>query len=388
MSQRCQERTHAPQQIWRCQSKNGSRRLPLARPRQYDLELGEKSGLRLDINAAAMLFHDDVVAYRQAKPGAFARRLGREEWVEYFILGPFRDAGPVVANTNFNLVSEIFRRSDKRWLETIAGFCLAFGRGIESVRYQIEQDSRNLLRIDIGHADGRIKMALQSNAKASLFCPGTVIGEVQALIHYHVDVGRAMLAGTFTGVLQHVFHDGVGALAVLNDLFEVALQRLRQFVQFAAYLGVERGARKQVVHLFDQFRQQRREIVDEVERVLDLVGDTGGKLAERGELLRLHQSVLRGAQFLKRGGEFFGACLGFLKQPHILYRDHRLVGKGLHQIDLAFGEGAGLRPRQHQHAFDSVVPEHWNGQRRANSNQRIRGHFHFRVLKNIGNNFD
>jgi hypothetical protein len=48
---------------------NGHGGLPLASPRQYDLELGEKSGLRIDIDAAAMLFDDDVVAYRQAKPG-------------------------------------------------------------------------------------------------------------------------------------------------------------------------------------------------------------------------------------------------------------------------------------------------------------------------------
>ena len=37
---------------------------PLARPWQYDLKLGEKSGLRLDIDAAAVLFYDDVVAHR------------------------------------------------------------------------------------------------------------------------------------------------------------------------------------------------------------------------------------------------------------------------------------------------------------------------------------
>src|ERR1700724_3521480 len=123
-------------------------------------------GFGAQVACGTMLFHDDVVAHRQAKPGAFTRRFGREERVEYFILDPFRDAGPVVANTNFNLVSETLRRGDKRWLETIAGFRFAFGRGIESVRYQIEQDSRNLLRIDIGHADRWIKIALQSNAKA------------------------------------------------------------------------------------------------------------------------------------------------------------------------------------------------------------------------------
>jgi len=57
----------------------------LARPRQYDLELSEKSGLRIDIDAAAVLLYDDVVAHRQAKPGTFARGLGREERIEYFL---------------------------------------------------------------------------------------------------------------------------------------------------------------------------------------------------------------------------------------------------------------------------------------------------------------
>ncbi len=46
--------------------------LPLVRPRQYDLELGEKPGLCLDIDAATVLLDDYVVAHRQAKPGTFA----------------------------------------------------------------------------------------------------------------------------------------------------------------------------------------------------------------------------------------------------------------------------------------------------------------------------
>ncbi len=100
--------------------------LPLARPRQYDLELTEKSGLCLDINAAAVLLYDDVVAHGQAKPGTFTRGLGREERVEYFLFDLFRDAGPVIANTDFNLVSEVLRRSRKRWLEAVTGFRFAF----------------------------------------------------------------------------------------------------------------------------------------------------------------------------------------------------------------------------------------------------------------------
>src|ERR1019366_3440712 len=39
----------------------------------------------------------------------------------------------------------------------------ALRRGVESIRYQIEQDPRDLLRIDIGHADGRIEIALKND---------------------------------------------------------------------------------------------------------------------------------------------------------------------------------------------------------------------------------
>jgi hypothetical protein len=119
----------------------------LVRPRQHDLELSEKSGLRLDIYAAAMLLYDDVVAHRQAKPGTFARRLGREKWVKYFVFDPVRDARPIIANTDLNLVSEVLRRSGKHWLETVTGFRFSFRCRVEPIRYEIEQDSRDLLRI-------------------------------------------------------------------------------------------------------------------------------------------------------------------------------------------------------------------------------------------------
>jgi hypothetical protein len=39
------------------------------------------------------------------------------------------------------------------------------------------------------------------------------------------------------------------------------------------------------------------------------MGDTGGQLAERGELLGLHQAILRGAQIVQRFCQFAGAPL-------------------------------------------------------------------------------
>ena len=45
--------------------------------------------------------------------------------------------------------------------------------------------------------------------------------------------------------------------------------------------------------LVEQLGRQPGEIVDEIERVLDLMRDPGGQLTERGQLLRLDQAVLR-----------------------------------------------------------------------------------------------
>ena len=59
-----------------------------------------------------------------------------------------------------------------------------------------------------------------------------MIGEIEALIEKRIDIRRPVLAGTLARMQQHVLDDGVGALAVLDDLFEVVLQQARQFVDF------------------------------------------------------------------------------------------------------------------------------------------------------------
>ena len=47
------------------------------------------------------------------------------------------------------------------------------------------------------------------------------------------------------------------------------------------------------------------------------------------------QNVGRRGLLLKRLGHFRRARLHLLEQPHILDGDHRLVGEGLQQLDLA-----------------------------------------------------
>ena len=46
-----------------------------------------------------------------------------------------------------------------------------------------------------------------------------------------------------------------------------------------------------------------------------------------------------GGLLLQRLGELGRALAHLVEQPHVLDRDHRLVGEGRHQVDLRVGEG-------------------------------------------------
>ena len=57
-----------------------------------------------------------------------------------------------------------------------------------------------------------------------------MIGEIEAFLDEGIDIDGPVLTRAFARVQQHVLDDGIGALAVLHDLVEIALQRIRQFV--------------------------------------------------------------------------------------------------------------------------------------------------------------
>ena len=99
---------------------------------------------------------------------------------------------------------------------------------------------------------------------------------------------------------QHTLDDPVGPLAVLHDLFEIAAQRVGQFLDVGVRFRVNRQAAQGLLQFANQFGRDAGKIVDEIERVFDFVRDAGGKLAERGQLLSLHQTILCGAKFLER----------------------------------------------------------------------------------------
>src|SRR5262249_45074073 len=81
--------------------------LPTSLARKDQSELAEVARFRVHFNLSSVLLHDDIVTYRQAETGTFARRLGGEEGREQLGLHLGRHASTIVAHTYLPLFPEI-----------------------------------------------------------------------------------------------------------------------------------------------------------------------------------------------------------------------------------------------------------------------------------------
>ena len=87
-----------------------------------------------------------------------------------------------------------------------------------------------------------------------------MIGEVKALLDKGVDIDKPVLAGAFARVQQHVLDDGIGTLAVLDDLVEIAAQSIGQFV----YLGPRFSSKGTAFSSVPQFVDQSMETAEKL----------------------------------------------------------------------------------------------------------------------------
>ena len=85
----------------------------------------------------------------------------------------------------------------------------------------------------------------------------------------------------------------IGPPAVLDDLVEIRGDRCDELVRRIARRRVEGRLRQDLLQLVQNLDREAGEIVNEIEGVLDFVGDAGGELPERGELLGLNKALLR-----------------------------------------------------------------------------------------------
>src|SRR5215217_185247 len=139
---------------------------------QADGELGERAGFALDRDRAAMLLGDDVVADRQAEPGALAGRLGREERLEQ--PGPVfrRDADAVVVYPDLDHIAEIARPHLQHRTVSVSGLPAAFARGIKAVADQVYQNPGHVLRHHLDWRKVRVEVALHRDVEALVLGAG------------------------------------------------------------------------------------------------------------------------------------------------------------------------------------------------------------------------
>src|SRR3984893_8290021 len=114
--------------------------------RQADREFGEIADPAVDLDTAAVLLGDDVVADRKPEAGPLAGRLGRKEGLEQLVFDLGWNAGAIVSDAEFNRVAGISRRYLQCRVELrVASLLLAFGSGIEAVTEQVETDAGDVL---------------------------------------------------------------------------------------------------------------------------------------------------------------------------------------------------------------------------------------------------
>src|SRR6202008_2994151 len=113
------------------------------------------------------------------KSRPFSGGLRRKEWVEHPLFDLRRDAGPVVANSDFDPIAQIFGDCGRSGLVVAAIlFRLTLRRGVEAVRNKVEKNARDLLREQINLAGSRIKGLFESDVEALFFSARTVVGEI------------------------------------------------------------------------------------------------------------------------------------------------------------------------------------------------------------------
>ena len=95
--------------------------------RQDNPDLSELTRLRIDLDGARVLFHDDIVTDREPKTRAFSRRFGREKRLEHLFFHVRRNTSAVIADPDFHTIAKVFGgRSQGRLVVASIGFRFAW----------------------------------------------------------------------------------------------------------------------------------------------------------------------------------------------------------------------------------------------------------------------
>src|SRR6516225_2795156 len=254
--------------------------------RQPHRELGEVADFAIDRDGAAVLLRYDLVADRQPEPGALAGRFGREERLEQLVPVFQGNTDAVVAHPDLDAFAELARRDFQCRAVSSVALAAPLVGGIEAIAYEVEEHASQLLRHDVNWCEIAVEVVLQRDVEVRILRTGSVIGEIQGFLGERVQIGRLPLFAAATRVLQHASDDAVGTAAVLDDLLQISRQQTGCLDNLGTFGGVKSADRVRCfLQLVQQFDGEAGKVIDEVERVLDLVGNPGGHLPERRHLL-------------------------------------------------------------------------------------------------------
>src|SRR6516162_6033720 len=242
--------------------------------RQPHRELGEVTDFAIDLDGAAVLLRYDLVADRQPKPSALAGRLGREERLEQLVPVFRRNTDAIVAHPDLDAFAEL--AGCDLQCRTVSSVALAapLVSGIEAVADEVEEHAGQLLRHDVNRCEIAVEVALQRDVEVRILRAGSVISQIQGFLGERVQIGRLPLFAAATRVLQHASDDAVRTATVLDDLFQISRQHTDYLDNLGTFAWIERADRARCfLQLVQQFDGEAGKIIDEIEGVLDLVGD-------------------------------------------------------------------------------------------------------------------
>ena len=278
---------------------------------------------------------DDVVAQGKPETGALVGVLGGEERLEDLLQVVLGDARPVVLDPHLDLTVLLAARDRERRFVAgvrVLGDLFLEGR-LTGVRHDVQEHPAEVLRDGLDLADVFAQVLLDRHLEPAVHRAHRMEGEGDVFLEHGVDLGGTPLAALLPGVLQHSVHDGTGPLPVVDDPLQIPGEVAADVLDLRPRLfrHVFLDGLDLLLEIFEQVAREVGEVVHEVQRVLDFVGDPGGQLAERGQLFLHDHLVLRLVQVVEGLGQFF--VLGL-----------HALGEFFHQVEAL--------------DFEGVLPEH------------------------------
>ena len=205
-----------------------------------------------------------------------------------------RHPDPVVLYPDLDPAGRPTGRDRHRRAVRPTGLVRPLPHGVEPVPHEGDDDPPDLRRDDIGLPRRRVEVE-DDDGGGPRVLPAVVLREPDVLPDDRVEVGRRPRARSDAAVVHHRTDDGVGPGAVLLDLLRVLREVGQQGLRLGAFPGVQRHA-----EVAGELTREGGEVGDEVEGVLDLVGDAGRERTEAGHRLLVHEAGLRGLEVGKR----------------------------------------------------------------------------------------